>query len=653
MSVEAEFKKVAEEVKKVKTQPTNDELLILYGLYKQAIVGDINTDRPGLLDPTGKAKWDAWESRKGMPKEEAMSTYVTHAKEIISKYGLEPAYGVGSAAIGASFAASDTQWGKGECSLAADNNTASLSHRLKEPNPGYLCCSIKSIHPGEAELAGEEMASRLADTLPERTFQYQNSLPPLPVPSLEGSLSKYLDAVHPFASETEFKATVDIVRKFREGVGKELHQKLLQRAQDKRNWLEEWWLDTAYLEVRIPSQLNVNFGGPGPYLEHFWPPAEGNSLQRTSVVTWHTLQYWDLLRTERLAPQKAGKTPLDMDQFRMLYSTCKVPGVKKDTIRNYFKTVSEGPCPSHLVVMCRGRIFTFDALFDGQILSPPELLRQLSIVKQRCEAEPEGDGVAALTSDERTRWAKAREHLISIDPHNKMILETIQSSMFVISLDESKPYSSPENYTNLTAAALTGDPSIRWGDKSYNSIAFSDGTFGSTCDHAPYDAMVLVSMCWYLDQQIRATEGQWKGSDKVRQIPLPEELLFTLDEKAYDDIDHAKQQYLESTQDLQIVCYAFTAFGKSAIKQRKLHPDTFIQLAMQLAYYKLHKKPGSCYETATTRRFYHGRTETMRPCTQEAVNWCKAMMDPACDVNQLNMLLQTVFAYCAVYIIII
>lgn len=41
---------------------------------------------------------------------------------------------------------------------------------------------------------------------------------------------------------------------------------------------------------------------------------------------------------ERLAPQKAGKTPLDMDQFRMLFCTCKVPGVKKDTIRNYFKT---------------------------------------------------------------------------------------------------------------------------------------------------------------------------------------------------------------------------------------------------------------------------------------------------------------------------
>ncbi len=41
---------------------------------------------------------------------------------------------------------------------------------------------------------------------------------------------------------------------------------------------------------------------------------------------------------ERLPIQKAGKTALDMDQFRMMFSTCKVPGVKKDTIYNYFKT---------------------------------------------------------------------------------------------------------------------------------------------------------------------------------------------------------------------------------------------------------------------------------------------------------------------------
>lgn len=467
----------------------------------------------------------------------------------------------------------------------------------------------------------------------ERTFQYQDHLPPLPVPSLHESLQKYLEAVKPFASEEEFEATVKTVREFEEGIGKELHHKLQQRANSKRNWLEEWWLDAAYLEVRVPSQLYVNFGGPAPYLEHCWPPADGVELHRASISTWLALQYWDMIRTERLPPQKAGKTPLDMDQFRMLFNTCKVPGVNKDTIHNYFKTVSEGPCPSHLVVICRGRIFTFEGVCNGEILTPPELFRQLSYVKAQCEDRAEGAGVAALTSEERTQWAKAREHLINIDPHNKDLLEIIQSSLFVISLDETKPYSTPENYTNMTSEAMVGNPTIRWGDKSYNSIVYADGTFGSNCDHAPFDAMVLVSFCWYMDQQLKATGGKWKGRDSVRSMPLPEELVFTVDSKALEDISHAKQQYLETTRDLQIVCYAFTAFGKAAIKQRKLHPDTFVQLAMQLAYYRLYREPGSCYETAMTRKFYHGRTETMRPCTAAALDWCRAMLHPSCDSN--------------------
>ncbi|XP_047454814.1 acyl-CoA-binding domain-containing protein 7 [Mugil cephalus] len=88
MSLQAEFEKVAEDVKKVKTRPTNEELLVLYGLYKQALVGDVNIDKPGMLDGKGKAKWDAWDSRKGMSKDDAMSAYVTQAKEVIAKYGM-------------------------------------------------------------------------------------------------------------------------------------------------------------------------------------------------------------------------------------------------------------------------------------------------------------------------------------------------------------------------------------------------------------------------------------------------------------------------------------------------------------------------------------------------------------------------------------
>ncbi|KAF5907178.1 acyl-CoA-binding domain-containing protein 7, partial [Clarias magur] len=60
----AEFEKIAADVKKVKSRPSDQELLDLYGLYKQAVAGDINIDAPGLLDLKGKAKWDSWNCSK-------------------------------------------------------------------------------------------------------------------------------------------------------------------------------------------------------------------------------------------------------------------------------------------------------------------------------------------------------------------------------------------------------------------------------------------------------------------------------------------------------------------------------------------------------------------------------------------------------------
>ncbi|XP_013391752.1 acyl-CoA-binding protein-like [Lingula anatina] len=88
MTFEPEFLKAAEDVKNLKSKPTDAEMLELYGLFKQAMIGDVNTDRPGMLDFTGKAKWDAWEGRKGMSKENAMELYISVANNLVEKYGM-------------------------------------------------------------------------------------------------------------------------------------------------------------------------------------------------------------------------------------------------------------------------------------------------------------------------------------------------------------------------------------------------------------------------------------------------------------------------------------------------------------------------------------------------------------------------------------
>uniref|UniRef100_A0A8C5P008 Acyl-CoA-binding protein n=1 Tax=Jaculus jaculus TaxID=51337 RepID=A0A8C5P008_JACJA len=84
----AEFDKAAEDVKNLKTRPADDEMLFIYSHFKQATVGDVNTERPGMLDFKGKAKWDAWNQLKGTSKESAMKAYIDKVEELKKKYGM-------------------------------------------------------------------------------------------------------------------------------------------------------------------------------------------------------------------------------------------------------------------------------------------------------------------------------------------------------------------------------------------------------------------------------------------------------------------------------------------------------------------------------------------------------------------------------------
>ncbi|XP_071758446.2 acyl-CoA-binding protein-like [Centroberyx gerrardi] len=82
------FLKAADDVKRLKERPNNEDLSALYGLYKQATAGDVNIDRPGLLDFAGRAKWDAWNTKKGLSKDEAMASYISFVEEMKVKHGI-------------------------------------------------------------------------------------------------------------------------------------------------------------------------------------------------------------------------------------------------------------------------------------------------------------------------------------------------------------------------------------------------------------------------------------------------------------------------------------------------------------------------------------------------------------------------------------
>ena len=74
MDVKERFEKAVEQSRSLPMQ-SNEVLLELYGLFKQATQGDVTGERPGGFDFRGAAKYDAWEARKGMSNDEAMEAY--------------------------------------------------------------------------------------------------------------------------------------------------------------------------------------------------------------------------------------------------------------------------------------------------------------------------------------------------------------------------------------------------------------------------------------------------------------------------------------------------------------------------------------------------------------------------------------------------
>ena len=86
MDLQKQFTEAQKQVNNLSTRPTNEELLLLYALYKQATTGDVQGERPGGFDFKGAAKYDAWAAQKGKTTEQAMQEYIALAKKLVATY---------------------------------------------------------------------------------------------------------------------------------------------------------------------------------------------------------------------------------------------------------------------------------------------------------------------------------------------------------------------------------------------------------------------------------------------------------------------------------------------------------------------------------------------------------------------------------------
>lgn len=357
-----------------------------------------------------------------------------------------------------------------------------------------------------------------------------------------------------------------------------------------------------------------------------------NRLKALAWASYFSGKFWELIRYQKLRPptNPDGSITFSANLYKRLYNTCRIPGETKDSVQEYFKTSDEGSCPSHMIVVIAGRVFYFEFINpdDGHCITPQQFLYAYRLIRDTVENEPKEKGVPILTSDDRATWFHNRNHLKELSQDNAKYLEIIESAAMTASLDDSEPL----DYSEVSCRTLNGDFHSRWSDKSSSLISFRNGKFGCVGEHSAYDGTISIAFSTFLlMSMMEESEPDW---DEPAIPVIPKEVNFQLDDKLRIEIARMNQHVASIKNSVIVQCQQFDGYGKDFMKTQKVHPDAYCQMALQLAYYKLHKTLAPTYETGTMRVYYHGRTETVRSCSIEVKEWIDAMTNTKATAAQ-------------------
>ena len=153
-------------------------------------------------------------------------------------------------------------------------------------------------------------------------------------------------------------------------------------------------------------------------------------------------------------------------------------------------------------------------------------------------------------------------------------------------------------------------------------------------EHSVMDGTPTARMCDDVLDMIYDPDFD-HGTSFGDATPLPQPLDWEISPEiniAIANADQAAHKLVKG----QSLGYYLTSYGKAAIKAFGVSPDSWAQMIIHLAYKRLlgsEKRNGATYEAASTRRFYKGRTETIRVVTSEADAWAKSMDDDQVDTE--------------------
>ncbi|KAI0069154.1 acyltransferase ChoActase/COT/CPT [Artomyces pyxidatus] len=508
-------------------------------------------------------------------------------------------------------------------------------------------------------------------------------LPRLPVPNLRLTLQKYVKSLEPLLQEEESRGGLPVssalnsrqqwASEFENGVGSHLQQRLVGKSQlDKRsprNWLDDnIWLKKAYHEWRSPLVINSNWwlaffndsSVPEDVLRGQSPSGTTGfnpwQIRRAAWLIHRTLEFKDRLQRQELYPDTTRTGIWFRENVAKMFYTCRIPQIGCDAL-------SPQPSPSELsarkiLVMVHDWFYAIEVYNeDLTAIGAPEIERRLRRVAwdaaQRLKFGEQAFPVGLLSSDDRDSWAKNLEYLLSLSPRNVDTFDTIKKSVIALSLDD-------HTYGISTADASTRPPIVesreeidfhlhnirssrnarnRWFDKAFTFIVETNSRAGAMGEHSPCDALVPSIVAEYaIIENIDPAAFDHPIPSMVSNVGSGsgwERLDWITDDHVVRECDQAGARAQKLITDSDDSVLWFSDYGADWIKGvARLAPDAYVQMALQLAWYKTRGTFTATYETVLTRLFDRGRTETIRTLTSDSRAFVLTMVDPSTSLAE-------------------
>uniref|UniRef100_A0A6P4FG09 Carnitine O-acetyltransferase isoform X1 n=2 Tax=Drosophila rhopaloa TaxID=1041015 RepID=A0A6P4FG09_DRORH len=511
---------------------------------------------------------------------------------------------------------------------------------MKFPRNGKLLWNLtKSSLAQESQngIAKRVLPARYSTAVKSATSEQPNLLKYHVLP-LEETLNRFMATVEPLLTPEELEQQKAITAQFLKKQGRDLQQLLEETGSKEKNWLAHRWLKAAYLQYRSPVTVFVSPGMTFPKQNFKDSHA---FVDYTARVIFGLGEFNDMVHADQIPIVKMGKNELDNSQFGKVFGTCRIPRKGTDEI-------VYNPSSDYVVVIFRNHFYKLQIYNkQGKLIAAQCLAAQLEdiMLKETKVGVPYG----ILTTDSRDNWAEAYE-LLSDTPSNRDALKTIQSALFTVSLDEGTTLKEGEDVDELILSLIHGSGSKvnsgnRWMDKTIQLVVNPNGNVGFTYEHSPAEGQPIAMMMDYVVQKMK-DDPNFGQSGSEDFTPAQKIQISSLNKSVEQSLAVAQQNVDKLAQDLQMKVLKFDRFGKDFIKKQRLGPDSFIQIALQLAFFKMHSEPAAQYESAHLRIFDGGRTETIRSCSNESLAFCRAMQDSnATDQVRADKLREAVMSH--------